>query len=608
MKKEFIQIYDLVHQDFNIENPLTIGNGNFAFTCDITGLQTFYEAYSTIPLCTMTNLVWGKQKGKGDLPLKGYLKASSNTIVYYMTDTKAATYENYRDDWFKFDLFKLAFFYKNKKLDKTKITKISQHLSLYDGYITSEFLYEGELVYVKTKIPQKHNTLHLSIKTKLKGLQVRLYFLVPSSNMQGALPKEEEQYSIKEDRIIRKTGCVEYELYYKTNMAQENLSFACLEESNLSISLDNDFKDDFAMNEYFDQAKSIDTKDEELNRRMVLSLYLLKVNTLGIYPPAETGLTCNSWYGKFHLEMHLWHHLGIVRFGLYEYVLPSIRWYLTLLESAKKRAEEQGYSGIRFPKMTDPRGVDTPSNIGCLLIWQMPHLFILLDEIRKLDAKAINLKEYFPLLLGLIEFMSSFFYWKEGAYHLDSPLIPANENVEYDCDTPIFEECYILHTFTIFLDWVEEYSLSYDTSRLQDILKQYVPLEIQDGCYEAFVGCRTTYTEYNHDHPMMVGMYSYFESSIVNPEIIKNTLDKILSCWCMEDTWGWDFPMLSMVANRLKDKALAIKILKMKAWKNGYIYNGHNPQLPKKNLPVYLPGNGAFLLAITHLFEVNYES
>ena len=24
-------------------------------------------------------------------------------------------------------------------------------------------------------------------------------------------------------------------------------------------------------------------------------------------PPQETGLTCNSWYGKFHLEMHWWH-------------------------------------------------------------------------------------------------------------------------------------------------------------------------------------------------------------------------------------------------------------------------------------------------------------
>ena len=31
------------------------------------------------------------------------------------------------------------------------------------------------------------------------------------------------------------------------------------------------------------------------------------VQCAGSHPPQETGLTCNSWYGKFHLEMHWWH-------------------------------------------------------------------------------------------------------------------------------------------------------------------------------------------------------------------------------------------------------------------------------------------------------------
>lgn len=36
--------------------------------------------------------------------------------------------------------------------------------------------------------------------------------------------------------------------------------------------------------------------------------------------------------------------------------------------------------------------------------------------------------------------------------------------------------------------------------------------------------------------------------------------------------------------------------------------NGHNPQYPKKDLPIYLPGNGALLLAISHIYEVKNES
>ncbi len=603
MKSAFVKQFDVIHTILDKENPLTIGNGDFAFTCDITGLQTLCEEYTTIPLCTMTNLIWGKQKGIGDIPYRTYKKVSDHTNIEYMTDTAAPTYESYRDDWFKFDLFKLAFIYENRPLESKLIQNINQRLSLYEGVIYSSFSYLNQRIEVRTKIPQNHHNIQIEVKSELEGLQVRLYFKEPSSNRFGALPKESKDYKVEQNKIIRSTSYAEYILYYRTNMEEENLYFKCNGASFLTISLTNDFEDDTSMQSYFDKAKALDTLDEELNRRMVLSLYLMKVNTLGIYPPAETGLTCNSWYGKFHLEMHLWHHLGLIRFGLYEYVIPSLRWYLSIIDSSRVRAKQQGYLGARLPKMTDPRGVDTPSNIGCLLIWQMPHLLLMLDEILQQDKTALNLEEYLPLVTDLIDFMSSFYYLKDGKYHLDSPLIPANENVEFSCDTPIFEECYTLYAFQVFMRWAEEYSISYDFTKIKDILKNYVPLEIKNNCYEAYIGCEETYTKYNHDHPMMIGMYSYFQSSIVQPEIVYNTLLKILECWSLDDTWGWDFPMLAMAANRLGHKRLAIEILKKPALKNGYLKNGHNPQLPKEALPLYLPGNGAFLLAITHLFE-----
>ena len=34
--------------------PLSVGNGNFAFTADITGLQTFPEVYGKDPICTQS--------------------------------------------------------------------------------------------------------------------------------------------------------------------------------------------------------------------------------------------------------------------------------------------------------------------------------------------------------------------------------------------------------------------------------------------------------------------------------------------------------------------------------------------------------------------------
>src|SRR5665213_2653439 len=45
--------------NFDANNPLSVGNGEFAFTVDATGLQTFPEAFEqTIPLGTLSDWGW----------------------------------------------------------------------------------------------------------------------------------------------------------------------------------------------------------------------------------------------------------------------------------------------------------------------------------------------------------------------------------------------------------------------------------------------------------------------------------------------------------------------------------------------------------------------
>lgn len=39
----------------------------------------------------------------------------------------------------------------------------------------------------------------------------------------------------------------------------------------------------------------------ELQRRIILSQYLVAVNSASSYPPQESGLVNNGWYGKFHV-------------------------------------------------------------------------------------------------------------------------------------------------------------------------------------------------------------------------------------------------------------------------------------------------------------------
>jgi len=49
-----------------------------------------------------------------------------------------------------------------------------------------------------------------------------------------------------------------------------------------------------------DLSGSTDPRWRELERRIVLSQYLTAIQCAGRYPPQESGLTFNSWEGKFH--------------------------------------------------------------------------------------------------------------------------------------------------------------------------------------------------------------------------------------------------------------------------------------------------------------------
>ena len=52
-------------------------------------------------------------------------------------------------------------------------------------------------------------------------------------------------------------------------------------------------------------------------------------------PPQETGLTVNSWYGKFHLEMHWWHAAHFALWNRTPLLEKSLGWYDRILPAAR---------------------------------------------------------------------------------------------------------------------------------------------------------------------------------------------------------------------------------------------------------------------------------
>jgi hypothetical protein len=77
---------------------------------------------------------------------------------------------------------------------------------------------------------------------------------------------------------------------------------------------------------------------------------------------------------------------------------------------------------------------------------------------------------------------------------------------------------------------------------------------------------------------------------------MRRTLHQVMKNWDWNNTWGWDYPMMAMTAARLGEGETAIEALLMDKSKNGYLPNGHNPQMGP-TLPLYLPGNGGLLYA-----------
>lgn len=128
----------------------------------------------------------------------------------------------------------------------------------------------------------------------------------------------------------------------------------------------------------------------------------------------------------------------------------------------------------------------------------------------------------------------------------------------------------------------------------------------QNGVYLAHEYCPDTFSRFNRDHPSMLGAYGLIDSDRIEEEVMRNTLHKVVECWDYPTLWGWDFAMMAMTAVRLGEPELALDIILKDTWKNCYLPSGNNMQISRKDLPLYLPGNGSLLLAAA-VMTAGYE-
>ena len=635
---------------------LSVGNGGFAFTTDITGLQTFPEHYKNgVPLGTQSEWGWHSFDNTDELRMEeSYQKYDFGHGHRELYATEFKTQGRARDaaNYFRQNPHRLHLGCIGLEIDGLKPGDIKhprQTLDMWNGVIQSKFRIKNLELRVSTVchperdlIASRIITNHKHQTSKVKGqISINLRFPYPtgghsddacdwnSNDRHQTTLVSETDHSAVLKRTIDKT-----EYYVLLNWEEKailkeksknywvlategnQLTFTCefLDQCstfNVQRSMFNVQRESATYWQQFweggaavDFSHCKDQRAKELERRVVLSQYLLAIQCAASTPPQETGLTYNSWFGKFHMEMIWWHQAWLPLWNHASMLDRTLRWYESVEPIAREIAMRQGFKGIRWMKMTDRSGEEAPSKVGSFLIWQQPHLIYLAELLYRSDIRHQTsdiLERYGRLIDETATFMADFAtYDKEHDRYVLKGMIPAQETLKASetYNSP-FELAYWHFALQLAQQWRERRGLE-RVALWDDIIRKLSPLaKDNENRYLAAESNPETYSDLRliSDHPAVLGAVGIFPMSrLIDPQVMKHTQEWIWDNWNWDHTWGWDYPMVAMNAARLGVPETAVSALLMDKRTNTYLPNGHNYQ--DQRLRCYLPGNGGLLTAI----------
>ena len=647
------------------ESPSQVGNGEFAFSFDITGLQTF------IPFNTLAHWAWHSEPlpdGVKESDFKGLkIKAFGKTRVYpsdlasakkavekypeAFPDAEFSEREKLAAKWLKenphaLNLGRIGFVFvsdSGKTAELSDISNARQTLRLFDGYAESVFDVFGQTVKTRTFAHPSRDALCVNVDSPLiKSGRLKIFvefpygdsrdraFFVGDWNSPGKHKSllEENKFSAEGGTaLVRRildcdsyfariswSGKASFEAD-KDNSHRfyivpsgDKLDFIC-EFSKLPPAADLETGSAFAenvrmWNSYWQSGAALDfggTEDPrafELERRIILSLYLMRVQECGSLPPQESGLLSNSWHGKFHYEMIFWHAAHFGAWGRRHLADRQLGVYFKALEGAKKRAAEQGYSGARWFKCSGDTLAEWPHIIHATLIWQQPHPIWFARQAYMLNPSREVLEKYSEIVFQTADFMASFARKDEsGRYNLDYPITVVSENCDLlSTRNPAFELGYWRYGLRAALEWRSLMGLP-ENPKWREVLDNLAPIPVEEGVYVTYEGIPDMWTKMNFEHPALSGIYGVLPGDGVDREVFARTLGKILQEWNFDRVWGWDFPMLAMACSRLgwRDKSIDMLLHPSKNFmfdEHGIATGGPCP---------YFPSNGGLLLAVAYM-------
>lgn len=425
-------------------NSLSVGNGHFATTVDVTGMQSYPQNYELgVPLCSMSDWGWHSFPNKENLRREeteremdlGHGRKEVYAVENKVEGRGKKATEYFRVNPHRLNLGNVALVIKqgDRQVKESEIEDIDQRLSLYNGVITSRFSALGYPFTVNTACMPCQDAVIYSLESKLLGKgNVSLALSLPYPSGKHADAASDWNSADKHSsRIVQRKGncilvehCIDDTKYYilmqwegKAVVREEgNHTYSLFPKSsrfNLRVeySQQQPDKTSFSFAKSIDEVRKYwnqwwetgafvdfgeckDIRAKELERRTVLSQYLTFINCANETPAQETGLTYNSWYGRPHLEMTWWHTVDFALWNRPEVLERMLEWYnAKAYPEARRIAQRQNFKGIRWMKMTDPWVGESPSNVGSFLTWQQPHYIYMAEEMWRIVSEQPNVTD-----------------------------------------------------------------------------------------------------------------------------------------------------------------------------------------------------------------------
>ena len=626
-----------------LKSPAQVGNGKFAFGMDITGLQTF------VPFNTLSDWSWHS------FPLPEGMRAEDYRPVVVETHGKKIAYELRNPDqpelseWLtknphRYNLGRIGF--RLLREDGTEAREIDlgnarQEIDLWTGVVYSRFELNRKEVKVRTVCHPDKDMIGVSIESELLNdgnMSIYLDFPYPDGRYfkhyigrYDTISGHTSTFEKLAPNSVRIARTMDDTHYYATldwtgpaTFSRESekahtfllqprhtstFSFTCcfspepvadVTESVASI----ERKSAVSWEKYWRSGAAVDlsgSKDPrwlELERRIVLSQYLMRANESGLFPPQESGLVNNGWFGRFHFEMIWWHGVHYGLWNRMECFDNYLNVYKDFMPKALERAKSEGRSGARWPKCTGNFNREWPGSAHAYLIWHEPHPIYFAEMQYRQKPAPETLEKWKDVVLNTADYMADYLFYdkKTKQYVLGPPVVVVSENTDpLQTINPIFELGYFRYGLRTALEWADRLGLSEKrTKKWKEVLSKMAPLPVADGVYTTYEGIPDMWTKYTYEHPALTGVYGMLPGDGVDLPTFKRTLEKVCKEWQFNRIWGWDFPMLAMAAARTGQPALAIDMLMHPS--AGFQFDEHG--LATGGPFPYFPSNGALLTAV----------